>query len=304
MAGQRKLIGTYRPQVLGPDGQPLLKSPEGWKGLILERLVIPTSAEFGPQFTGMPVLFASKYSPGRRWYRCCGKTQEVPLIAPGLDLLGATYERDYERWECDPGGETLCVRLHPSIIERYMQEEAFHFDLEPKYSHRDEFLVSTLFSLANEMQMGMPNGTLFAEGISLMIIGWLNHYYTNKKVRELPRVGVMSAARQAMIRELVDTTLDANLSIEQMAAEVGISPFYFLRLFRATFGMTPHKFVLQTRISRASSLLLQTDRQRTIADIALATGFSSQAHLTSVFKRYMGCSPARWRATQNGKPEE
>ena len=43
-------------------------------------------------------------------------------------------------------------------------------------------------------------------------------------------------------------------------------------------------------------VLLLHDGQRTIADIALATGFASQAHFTSVFKRQLGCSPARWRA--------
>ena len=304
MVTVRKLIGTYRPQVLGPDGQPLLQRPNEWKGLILERLVIPTSAECGPQFTGMPVLFASKYSPGRRWYRCNGITREIPLVAPGLDFLGAAYERDHERWECEPGGETLCVRLHPSIIERYIQEEAHHFDLDTKYSHRDDFLVSHLFSLANEIQMGLPNGVLFAEGLSLMILGWIGRHYTNRPAREVTCNGTLSIAQQARIREFIDTFLDSSLSVEQMAAEVGISPFYFSRLFRASFGMTPHRYVLQMRIARAASLLLQSGRRRTIADIAHSTGFASQAHLTAVFNRYLGCSPARWRAGKNDLPEE
>lgn len=295
MATQRKLIGTYRSQVLGPDGQPLLQCPASWKGPVLERLVIPTTAECGPQFTGMPVVFASQFSPGRRWYRCNGKTQEIPLVAPGVDVLGATYERDHERWECDPGGQTLCTRFHPSVIERYVQEDAPRFDFGAKYSHRDDFLVTHLFALAAELESGLPNGMLFAEGLSLMVVGWLSRHYAVKAPVEPARSGVLSPRQQARIREFIDTFLDSELSVEQMAAEVGISPFYFSRLFRASFGMPPHRYVLQLRIDRASKLLLH-DGQRTIADIALATGFASQAHFTSVFKRQLGCSPARWRA--------
>ncbi len=300
MATQRKLIGTYRAQVVGPDGQPLLQCPDSWKGPVLERLVIPTAAECGPQFTGMPVLFASKYSPGRRWYRCNGRTREVPLVAPGVDILGATYERDYERWECDPGGQTLCVRFHPSVVERYIQEDAHHFDFCAKYSHRDDFLVNHLFSLAGELESGMPNGMLFAEGLSLMIVGWLSRHYSIKPSGEVPRSGVLSARQQARIREYIDTFLEAELTVEQMAAEIGISPFYFSRLFRGSFGVTPHRYVLQMRVDRASRLLLHAGGEMTIADIALATGFASQAHFTSVFKRHVGCSPARWRAGKTG----
>lgn len=298
MTSHRKLIGSYRPHILGPDGQPILRRPLDWKGLFLERLEIPVRGECGPQFTGMPVVFASRYSPGRRWYRCNGTTQEIPLVAPGLDLLGATYERDYERWECEPGGETLCMRLHPSIIERYIQEDAHYFDLEIKYSHKDDVLVNTIFTLADEMQHGMPNGVTYAEGLSLMIVGWLCRHHGSKPVRELQHKRGLSYAQQSRVREYVDTHLEADLSIERLAAEVGVSPFHFARLFRLSFGIPPHRYVMQARIARATHLL-RFERQQTITDIALATGFASQAHLTSAFKSHTGQTPARWRAAWN-----
>ena len=303
MAAQGKLIGTYRPHVLGADGQPRLQCPISWKGPVLERLVIPTEAECGFQFAGTPVVFASKYSPGRRWYRCGARTQEIPLVAPGVDVLGATYERDHERWQCEPGGETLCVRFHPSAIEHCIQEEAYRFDFDTRYSHRDDFLVNHLFVLAGEIESGMPNGSLFSEGLSMMVIGWLSHHYVIKAPTELKRCGTFSPKQQSRIREFIDTFLDTDLSIEQMAAELKISPYYFSRLFRASFGVSPHRYVLQLRLGRASRMLLR-DGQRPIADIALMNGFSSQAHFTSAFKRHMGDSPARWRADRAISAEE
>ena len=108
-----------------------------------------------------------------------------------------------------------------------------------------------------------------------------------------PRFSLASAC-QEKVRELVDTYLDSDLSVECMAAEVGISPFHFSRLFRVSFGMPPYHYVLQMRIARAA-YLLRSERQRTDADIALEVGFASQAHLTHAFKQHLGETPARWR---------
>jgi AraC family transcriptional regulator len=266
-----------------------------WKGVLLSRLTIPTSAEYGPQFTGMPVLFASRFSPGRRWLTCNGKTQEVPLIAPGVDLLSSTYERDHERWECAPGGETICVRMHPLVIERCIQENACHFDLETRYSQQDELLVQSIFALAQELQGGMPNGRLFAEGLSLALIGLISHHHTRAH-RSLRHAGALTTTQQTRIREFIDAHLDTDLSIDRLASEVHISPFHFARLFRSTFDMPPHRYVMQMRIARAARFL-HTDQHRTIMDIALATGFASHAHFTRAFKCHMGKTPASWRRT-------
>ena len=295
MTKPRELLGAHSAHIVGADGNPVLNRPADWKGLLPERKQIPVFAECGPQFSGMPVVIAARtHAAGRRWYRCHGTTQEVPMAAPGVDLLGASFERDYGRWECDPGGETICLRLNPCVIERYLQEDAYHFDLTLRYAFKDDFLVNSLFALADEIQDGMPNGVLYTEGLSLTIVGWLSRHHMHKPSRALPPVRALSSAQQVKVRELVDTYLDAELSVERMAAEVGLSPYHFSRLFRAAFGVAPHRYVLQTRIARAAHLL-RADAQRSIADIALASGFASQAHLSNAFKCHMGQTPARWR---------
>lgn len=215
------------------------------------------------------------------------------MTAPGLDLLSSSYERDHERWACDPGGETVCVKIHPSVLERSIQEHAHAFDLETQYSQKDDLLVHTIFNLADEIQQGMPNGGLFAEGLSLAIIGLLCQHHS-RKPRALAQAGALTCAQRSKICEFIDTYLETDLSIERLAAEVYISPYHFARLFRATFGMPPHRYVVHMRIARASRLL-HSEQHRTITDIALATGFASHAHLTRAFKCHMGQTPASWR---------
>ena len=82
-----------------------------------------------------------------------------------------------------------------------------------------------------------------------------------------------------------------NLSLSDVAAQAHMSSFHFARMFRQQMGITPHKYLENVRIKEAERLLL---RGQPIADVAYATGFSSQSHLTRTFKRFMGVSPGQF----------
>ena len=73
----------------------------------------------------------------------------------------------------------------------------------------------------------------------------------------------------------------------------GLSPNYFLHAFKQSTGQTPHRYLTELRIARACELL--QNPHRSIVDISLAVGFSSQSHLTTVFRRFMKTTPAAYR---------
>ncbi len=95
------------------------------------------------------------------------------------------------------------------------------------------------------------------------------------------------------LMEFIEANLDGDLSLEKMAADVGISPLYLPRAFKAAFGQSPHQYVLRRRIERAKELL--RDTATPVVDVALASGFSSQSHLSNWFLRLVGVSPAAYR---------
>jgi AraC-like DNA-binding protein len=68
---------------------------------------------------------------------------------------------------------------------------------------------------------------------------------------------------------------------------------HFAAQFRLATGMSPHQFVLNRRIERAKTMLIGTAEE--LVSIALSVGFQSQAHFTTVFKRFVGETPHRWR---------
>jgi AraC family transcriptional regulator len=83
------------------------------------------------------------------------------------------------------------------------------------------------------------------------------------------------------------------LSVERLAAVAHLSPYHFSRAFKTATGQAPHRFVLERRVERAR-LHLAAGRE-SLAGIAYTTGFSSQAHFSSIFRRLTGVTPKQYR---------
>jgi len=98
--------------------------------------------------------------------------------------------------------------------------------------------------------------------------------------------------------DYIDAHLSEQLSLSDIAQSAGLSRMHFAAQFRAATGMRPHEFLLRRRVERAQTLLMRP--RLTSLDVALSTGFRSQAHFTTVFKRLVGETPARWRADARG----
>lgn len=101
------------------------------------------------------------------------------------------------------------------------------------------------------------------------------------------------AERINRLMTFVQDQLEVQLTVEDMAAEVGMSVNSLIVHFARATGRTPAQYVLRQRLRRACWFLM--NRPLTIAEIAFATGFSSHAHLCAIFRRKMGMSPGEWR---------
>jgi AraC family transcriptional regulator len=73
-----------------------------------------------------------------------------------------------------------------------------------------------------------------------------------------------------------------------------MGPDVFARHFKARVGMPPYRYVTERRVRRAEIFLTEDDRS--IVDIALAVGFSSQSHFTTQFTKFSNLTPAAYRA--------
>jgi len=94
------------------------------------------------------------------------------------------------------------------------------------------------------------------------------------------------------IRQHLETHFAQNLSLDDLANLVHVSPFHLLRVFRAAVGLPPHAYLNQVRVRQAKTLLAANVP---LADVALQTGFADQSHLSKQFKRIVGVAPGVYR---------
>lgn len=88
------------------------------------------------------------------------------------------------------------------------------------------------------------------------------------------------------------------ISLEDAAAIAGLSVFHFLRLFAKVLGLTPHQYLVRTRLKRAAALL--AEETRPITDIALDVGFNDLSNFVRTFGLAAGVSPSRFRGLARG----
>jgi len=92
---------------------------------------------------------------------------------------------------------------------------------------------------------------------------------------------------------MLDTRCDEAWSLTALAAQVGMSPYHFARLFRRVAGVSPHRYLVEARLRRASALLVDTDRA--VTDVALDVGFDDLSNFVRTFHRRVGQSPGAFR---------
>ena len=93
--------------------------------------------------------------------------------------------------------------------------------------------------------------------------------------------------------DLLRAARDRPVSIREAAAAAGMSPFHFIRRFRALFGETPHQFLIRARLDRAKRLLASSDRS--VTDVCLEVGFTSLGSFSDQFARRVGMAPSAYR---------
>jgi AraC family transcriptional regulator len=99
--------------------------------------------------------------------------------------------------------------------------------------------------------------------------------------------------RLQRVLERIHTHYHTNLNLAELAAEAGYSRAHFIRMFRASVGRTPHRYLLDYRLEKAQALLEQGSLP--VTEIAAACGFVSHAHFSTAFRARFGVPPSDYR---------
>jgi AraC family transcriptional regulator len=148
-----------------------------------------------------------------------------------------------------------------------------------QHQSKDKHLQTLMQALLIEAEMGGPNGRLYADTLSTALVAhFVNHYSVDTPINLL-NLHPIERQRLGGVIDYIEAHLMEDLSLSDLALEAGLSKFHFARLFKETIGLTPHKYLLNRRIKRASQFLKQGEA---IAQVAYLFGFTDQSHLLEV----------------------
>ena len=147
-------------------------------------------------------------------------------------------------------------------------------------------------ALLESEQLGGAFGPIYADCLSIAIVSRMLALTSGAIKCEKRSVAELTKWRLKRVFDYVDAHLNEPISLADVAGAAGLTRMHFAAQFRAATGLRPHEYLLRRRIERAQVLLC---KNVPTVNVALAVGFQSQAHFTSVFKRFVGQPPHTWR---------
>lgn len=227
-----------------------------------------------------------------RWRSARTRVDDVSILPAGSPVA----------WRWDRAIEVIDLFLPPSVVARVVEQE---FDGDPacleirdRFVEREGSLALLARTLLAEVAAG-SQGRLFAESLATALAVLLVRAHSAspsrqvQKNREMPSRHLLAPARLRRAIGFMRERLADDISLSDVADFVGLNPQHFARSFSRETGMPPHRYLMGLRVEQAREFLAESDLP--LAAIAVQSGFCSQSHMTTAFKRVLGTTPGRYR---------
>ncbi|NNE99476.1 MAG: helix-turn-helix transcriptional regulator [Pyrinomonadaceae bacterium] len=196
------------------------------------------------------------------------------------------------------GDDIECVTIHlePSLLQQTAIENEFspRFELIDGPSEHQDRLVSQLgLALVNEANSEGSGEKMYSESLLQTLILHVLKNYSTARYASGNLKGGLSGYKLKLVTEYINDNLDKELSLAELSRIADLSQYHFSRSFRETTGLPPRKFLMKRRVEKAKMLLAESDLP--IVEVGFQTGFKTQSHFTSLFRRLTDVTPRVWR---------
>jgi len=230
--------------------------------------------------------------PGKRRFEGEIRSGEVAIIPAG------------STWTCRSDTAELpamlLLYLRPLFVRSAVREVNFahnEIGLTPQIGFRDKHICHVAMSLLHELNEANVVGRLYADSLATGLAIQLVRRYSSLKDVHIGHGGMAPHKLRRAIAMIDHHLLDeeeGRVALRTVALDVHMSYFHFSRAFKQSMGMTATTYIAERRIERAKKMLEETELP--ISEIALRSGFSSQSHFTTAFRRLAGATPKAFRA--------
>ena len=221
--------------------------------------------------------------------RCDGRHHHRQQAHGDIDVVPAGLDG---WWEDDRDCTILRLTIRPELLHaaaRELGRDTETVSLTPKFQLRDPRLESIAWAIKAEIEAPIPSDRTYAEMLGMALAIRLVESDGQKQIETAGPSATLTSRQQRRLAEFIEDHIDQSLSLADLAAVAGLSVSHLKPLFRATFGMPVHKYVLTRRVERARLLLLAANMP--IAQVALESGFAHQSHMAHWMRRILGLTP-------------
>ncbi|HWM45889.1 MAG TPA: AraC family transcriptional regulator [Xanthobacteraceae bacterium] len=245
----------------------------------------PQDEPFPELHTGYSISYVRRGSFG---YRVRGVAFELVSGAILVGFPGDEYVCTHEHACC--GDECLSFRFEPALADTALRDALWRVGSLPPLP---ELIV--VGELAQASASGASNVSLDEAG--LLLAARVADAAAGRR-RDSPPPSARDRARAVEAALFIDDRADEPLDLEGLAQGAGLSPFHFLRVFAKTIGITPHQYLIRSRLRRAARLL--ASEELPVTTVAYQSGFGDLSNFVRTFHRAAGVSPRGFRAAAKG----
>lgn len=215
---------------------------------------------------------------------CYGEHGFTHVVEPGTLLLGRPGDEYHCAHDFGCGDVSTVFQFEPEILDELARE------------HRlPAILRSAVFAQAPVLhaQALVAEGGLAAEEAAYRLAAVTLGALSGGLEEVPPSLRRPDRDRAHAAAQAIEVRYAEALTLESLAALVATSPYHFLRLFRRELGLTPHQYVIRTRLRHALRLLRTTTLS--VTEVAFEVGFTDLSNFMRTFRRHVGTTPDAYR---------
>ena len=208
---------------------------------------------------------------------------------------GAPYDC---RWKAvgTEAFQSMAVFIELPLLKRALEEvfgdDAAHARLRDVSAFTDAALDSMMERVREELARRHAS-PVFLQGIAQAIAIHLARNYAETTNEKHSGSASLPGYKLRQITDWMAEHLAEEFNLDRLAAQAGLSKFYFNRLFKSAMGMSPSRYQITLRLDEARRLLRET--KKSVVEIALDVGYANPSHFAQLFRRVTGLSPSDYR---------
>ncbi|WP_027056889.1 helix-turn-helix domain-containing protein [Mesorhizobium erdmanii] len=231
--------------------------------------------------------------PGRKFRASLGSDRITEYDAPvGCLIVNPAGVDSTFAWS--ETRENAVVSISPEALSELAAYEFDAADVElepPAFGTVDLRALTIAQMITAELTAKVPPNELYLDSLLTVFGVHLLRTYTSSHRQPVPPKGGLSPVGARRVREYLNENFVRKIMVAELASLAGVSPNHFIARFARTFGMPPHRYLINLRLDLAEKLL--TGGDLAIAEVAYLTGFSDQSHLAATMRKYRGRTPTR-----------